>query len=154
MAAYAPLLVNVNPGGMQWSSDLIGYDALTSYGSPSYYAQVMFGSCLGDHTMSSSLAGAGDRFFYSATASPGKLCLKMVNATSTDQSITLALRGAGPGNHIARIQTLRANTTWATNTIREPERIVPMASTANAKGERMQHVVPGYSIQVVELDLK
>ena len=32
MAAYAPLFVNVNPGGMQWSSDLIGYDALNSYG--------------------------------------------------------------------------------------------------------------------------
>jgi hypothetical protein len=28
MASYAPLLVNVNPGGMQWESDLIGYDAL------------------------------------------------------------------------------------------------------------------------------
>ena len=27
MASYAPLFVNVNPGGMQWSSDLIGYDA-------------------------------------------------------------------------------------------------------------------------------
>jgi len=23
MAAYAPLLVNVNPGGMQWETDLI-----------------------------------------------------------------------------------------------------------------------------------
>ena len=34
MSAYAPLLVNVSPGGMQWSSDLIGYDALKSYGSP------------------------------------------------------------------------------------------------------------------------
>ena len=55
MAAYAPLFVNVNPGGMQWSSDLIGYDALTSYGSPSYYAQVMFASCLGDHKAKSSL---------------------------------------------------------------------------------------------------
>ena len=51
MSAYAPLFVNVNPGGMQWSSDLIGYDALNSYGSPSYYAQVMFASCLGDHTL-------------------------------------------------------------------------------------------------------
>ena len=27
MASYAPLFVNVNPGGMQWESDLIGYDA-------------------------------------------------------------------------------------------------------------------------------
>src|SRR5437588_4322404 len=33
MSAYAPLFVNVNPGGMQWTSDLIGYDSLNSYGS-------------------------------------------------------------------------------------------------------------------------
>ncbi len=59
MASYAPLFVNVNPGGMQWSSDLIGYDALNSYGSPSYYAQVMFASCVGDHTVNSSLTGTG-----------------------------------------------------------------------------------------------
>jgi alpha-N-arabinofuranosidase len=26
MASYAPLLVNVNPDGMQWATDLIGYD--------------------------------------------------------------------------------------------------------------------------------
>ena len=30
MSGYAPLFVNVNPGGMQWSTDLIGYDALNS----------------------------------------------------------------------------------------------------------------------------
>ncbi len=40
MNSYAPLFVNVNPGGMQLESDLIGYDALSSYGSPSYWAQV------------------------------------------------------------------------------------------------------------------
>ena len=34
MASYAPLFVNVNPGGMQWATDLIGYNALSSYGSP------------------------------------------------------------------------------------------------------------------------
>jgi hypothetical protein len=39
MASYAPLFVNVNPGGMQWESDLIGYDTMSSYGSPGYYAQ-------------------------------------------------------------------------------------------------------------------
>ena len=36
MAAYAPLLVRVDPGGMQWETDLIGYNAMSSYGSPSY----------------------------------------------------------------------------------------------------------------------
>ena len=154
MASYAPLFVNVNPGGMQWSSDLIGYDALSSYGSPSYYAQVMFASCVGDHTVDSSVTGAGERFFYSITASPNKACLKLVNATSTEQPMTIALRGLGPSAHTARVSTLRANSTWATNTITEPRRIVPVRSTVNINGEHIAYVVPRYSIQVLQLDLK
>ncbi len=154
MSAYAPLFVNVNPGGMQWSSDLIGYDTLNSYGSPSYYAQVMFASCLGDHTVESSVSGAGDRFFYSVTASPDKLCLKLVNASSAGQPVALALNGLGAGPHTARIDTLKANSTWATNTITHPERIVPVKSTASITGGRVQHVMPAYTIQVVQIDLK
>jgi alpha-N-arabinofuranosidase len=154
MSAYAPLFVNVNPGGMQWSSDLIGYDALNSYGSPSYYTQVMFASCLGDHTVNSSASGAGERFFYSATSAPGKLCLKVVNASSKEQTISIALNGAGAGTHTAQIQTLKASSTWATNTITHPERIVPMKSTASIKGERLQHTMPGYAIQVLEIEMK
>jgi alpha-N-arabinofuranosidase len=48
MNCYAPLLVNVNPGGRQWAVNLIGYDALTSFASPSYYVQRMFSNNLGD----------------------------------------------------------------------------------------------------------
>nr|MDQ2686857.1 DUF1080 domain-containing protein [Armatimonadota bacterium] len=48
ISAYAPLLVNVNPGASQWGTNLIGYDALNSYGSPSYWAQVMFNNNRGD----------------------------------------------------------------------------------------------------------
>ena len=69
MAAYAPLLVNVSRGAMQWTTDLIGFDARTSYGSPSYYAQSLFASYLGDSTVRTRMTGAGDRFFYSATVS-------------------------------------------------------------------------------------
>jgi len=48
MNCYAPLLVNVNPGGRQWAVNLIGYDAITSFGSPSYYVQKMFSNNRGD----------------------------------------------------------------------------------------------------------
>src|SRR5208282_4592613 len=56
ISCYAPLFVNVSQLGgqnrsMQWSSDLIGYDALTSYGSPSYYAQKMFSTMHGDEIL-------------------------------------------------------------------------------------------------------
>jgi len=36
----------------------------------------------------------------------------------------------------------------------DPKRIVPVTSSANFKGGRLEHVLPGYSIQVMELDLK
>ena len=46
--SYAPLLVNVNNGASQWGTNLIGYDALHSFGSPSYYAQKMFSTNQGN----------------------------------------------------------------------------------------------------------
>ena len=56
MECYAPLLVNVNPAdpakgypkAWQWGTNLIGYDALRCFGSPSYYAQVMLAQNKGD----------------------------------------------------------------------------------------------------------
>lgn len=48
MNCYAPLLVNVNRGAWQWPTNLIGYDAAASFGSPSYYAQAMFAKAWGD----------------------------------------------------------------------------------------------------------
>ncbi len=48
MNCYAPLFCNVNPGGMQWSINLIGYDALGSFGSPAYFVQKMFSNNRGD----------------------------------------------------------------------------------------------------------
>jgi alpha-L-arabinofuranosidase len=45
---YAPLLTNVNKGAWQWPTNLIGYDAANSFGSPSYYAQILFANAWGD----------------------------------------------------------------------------------------------------------
>jgi alpha-N-arabinofuranosidase len=156
MSAFAPLLVNVNPGGMQWASDLIGYDTMKSYGSPGYYAQTMFASCLGDHTVETTVSGAGDKFFYSATVATQskKLCLKMVNATSTAQPVSLNLSGLTGAAHKARLVTLKGNSVWATNTIDHPERIVPAASAVTVNGSKLDHTMPPYSIQLLELDLK
>jgi alpha-N-arabinofuranosidase len=55
MSCYAPLFVNVNPGGQQWATDLIGYDTMTAFGSPSYYVQKMFYNNKGDVVLPISL---------------------------------------------------------------------------------------------------
>jgi alpha-L-arabinofuranosidase len=51
MECYAPLLVNVNPGASQWGTNLIGYNAVKGFGSPSYYAQQMFAVNRGDRVL-------------------------------------------------------------------------------------------------------
>lgn len=56
MECYAPLFANVNPEdpargnprGWQWGTNLIGYDALHAFGSPSYYVLALFGQNKGD----------------------------------------------------------------------------------------------------------
>lgn len=48
MNCYAPLFINVNPGASQWNTDLIGYNAISSFGSASYYAQQLMSQNLGD----------------------------------------------------------------------------------------------------------
>jgi len=48
MATAAPLFVKVDGGAAQHPANLIGYDSLRSYGSPSYYALRMFNLNKGD----------------------------------------------------------------------------------------------------------
>ncbi len=48
MATAAPLFINVNGGAAQHPADLIGYDGLYSFGSPSYFALRMFNENKGD----------------------------------------------------------------------------------------------------------
>ena len=57
MHCYAPLFVNVNPGAMQWATDLIGYDTMSAYGSPAYWAQHMFANHIGDSVLNIVVSG-------------------------------------------------------------------------------------------------
>lgn len=155
IASYAPLLVNVSPGAMQWPTDLIGYDALTSYGSPSYYAQCMFGAHMGDGTPKSELTGvdANARFFYSATVSSKThvLHLKLVNATTMAQPMEISLQGLKAGVHEAKMISLHAATFEATNTITTPMAIKPMDSVLRFSGAELKHTVPALTIEVVDV---
>ncbi len=155
MASYAPLFVNVNPGGMQWPSDLIGFDALNSYGSPSYYAQVMFSTHLGDQIPDSNLDTANPRLFESATldSKTHHLFVKLVNASSTPQPVSLKLIGAPGVQTKATLTTLSGNTAQETNSITEPRRIVPAVSSISNASASFTHTLPRYSIQVIDIKL-
>ena len=152
MASYAPLLVNVSPGAMQWPTDLIGLDAGSTYASPSYWAQCLFAAHLGDATVASSINGENKHFFYSATVSAREkvLHLKLVNASSNDQALVLELAGVH-GGHTAKMISLHGATFEATNSMRDPNAIHPVQSRVRVAGGRWVHTVPALSIEVIDL---
>jgi alpha-N-arabinofuranosidase len=153
MASYAPLLVNVNPGGMQWDTDLIGYDALTSYGSPSYWAQVLFGKYLGTEVVTATLANAGPRLFASATRDEKqrKLFVKVVNASSEEAALNITLDGVAAVKRNATLITLSGKTPNVTNSITHPDAVVPVERKIEVAGPKFKQSFAPYSINVLEL---
>jgi alpha-N-arabinofuranosidase len=155
MASYAPLLVNVSPGAMQWPTDLVGFDAEKTYGSPSYWAQCLFAEHLGDGTPRSTVSGENQRFFYSATVSSEKkvLHLKFVNASSLAQPLSVQLTGAG-GAHKVRMTTLHAASYQATNSITDSDAIHPVDSIVSVPDGVWNHNVPALTIEVIDVPLR
>jgi alpha-N-arabinofuranosidase len=153
MSSYAPLFVNVNPGAMQWAPDLIGYNALSSFGSPSYWTQVMFSSNLGTEIVPAALSNAPPRLFASATRDEKthKLFVKIVNATSTPETLAIDLEGAGKIGKQATLTTMSGKTPNATNSIDDPKAVVPVTHTAAIAGAKFDHTFVPYSVNVLEL---
>ncbi|MGI4021955.1 MAG: alpha-L-arabinofuranosidase C-terminal domain-containing protein [Janthinobacterium lividum] len=176
MSCYAPLFVNVNPGGMQWKSDLIGYNSLTSYGSPSYYVQKIFNTYLGDKvvpisaeniptqltklTKRDSTGGTKQKtipaMFYVATRSSndGRVYLKIVNATSQAQPVNINLKGVAKVASAGSKVVIKADKPEDTNTITEPKKIVPVISTIKGLGTSFNQTFPAYSITVLQIETK
>ena len=171
MSCYAPLFVNVNPGGMQWRSDLIGYDVLNSYGSPSYYAQKMFSQYLGDVVVSITSENIPSQtwqpptpkdkpapsprqvptlFFVATKASEkGKIYLKVVNTLGTAQEVKIEMSGA---KHIApegTAITLSSARPDDTNSISEQTKIMPVTTKTTGLGPKFGYGFAPYSVTVL-----
>jgi alpha-N-arabinofuranosidase len=181
MASYAPLFVNVSDlhvgGSMQWRSDLIGYDALTSYGSPSYYVQKMFNTQHGNEVLATDSrgiptytwqppprrrGGVGQprppkeqvpTLFFNATrdGASGLIYLKVVNRLATPQSVKVEISGVPAVAARGTAIVLKANSLDDTNSLRDPTRIVPVSESVDGLGTEFTREFPPYSITVLEL---
>jgi len=176
MSCYAPLFVNVNPGGMQWESDLIGYNTLRSYGSPSYYAQKMFNNYLGNRvvpitakdiplkwqTLSQKDSIAGKKpeeipaVFYVATkdTASGTVFLKLVNTLDKSQPVNIHLQGKVKINRSAKTVVLKAVSPLDTNSIDDPLNIVPVENEIKGLKKDFTYIMAPYSIQVIQIQTK
>ena len=126
MQCYAPLLVNVSPGARQWRPDLIGYDALSAYGSPSYYALEMFSGNLGDQILpvestDTSVQGAATR-----DSKTGLIFIKLINPQDKPEVLQLEIKGIASLSPKAGVVTL-AGALDDTNSIDQPRNGPPEA---------------------------
>ena len=185
MASYAPLFVNVSKltgpdHSMQWRTDLIGYDALNSYGSPAYYAQKMFSTLHGNEILATDSQGiptyswqppASRRsgveqprpapqevpsLFFDATRDrqSGTIYLKVVNRLGTPQPVKIEISGAPAVEAEGEAVVLKANSPDDTNSIREPDKIVPVTEKVDGLGTDFTREFQPYSITVLELRTK
>jgi len=178
MEAYAPLFVNVNPGGMQWPTDLIGYDTLTSYGSPAYYAQKMFSLHYGDTVLAVSDEGIPSRpmemrmrgrpggvgeqtqtvqdvpsLFYNVTRNTktGVIYLKVVNAVGTPQPVRVKISGVTAVESTGQAVEMSAGRLEETNSITEPTKILPVTKKVDGLSTDFTRTFPAYSITILQL---
>jgi len=180
MECYAPLLVNVSPPDQakgypkawQWNTNLIGYDALRSFGSPSYYAQAMLGQNKGDVVLPAKLtitpAPATERpaadqparpvptpAFASATYSNAghTVIVKLVNIEKEPVDLTLNLRGVGNVDPSATAIVLEGNDPKAVNTLDEPTKVTPRSATIDNASPSFRHTIPPLSFTVLRLNV-
>ncbi len=180
LSCYAPLLVNVsqisgNGRSMQWASDLIGYDALTSYGSPSYHAQKMFSTMHGDEILATDSqdipmrtwqrrgrGGASPQtqqlreIFFDATrdARSGVIYLKIVNTAASAKQINVRINGVKSVNSKAEAVVLAGKALDDTNTLEKPENVVPRTEKFEGLSPNFTREFPAFSVTVLKLRAK
>lgn len=155
MASYAPLLVNINPKASQWQTNLIGFAALQSYVSPAYYTQQLFSLSHGDTVVPATLSG-GSGLAYSAgrVSSSGTVYVKIVNALGVPQTATISLLGVNTVAPSGTQTVLSSASPSDTNTLSNPNKVVPVSSSLTGLGRTFRHVFPPYSLSVLTLSVK
>jgi alpha-L-arabinofuranosidase len=136
---------------------LIGYDALKSYGSPSYYAKEMFNQHRGDVVLSTTLqVTGGSQFYESATRDnqTGTIYLKAVNATGAAQKVNIVFDGISHVSSDGTAIVLTSGSPQDTNTFDEPRKVVPVTIKTNHVNRSFDYSFAPYSVTVLELQTK
>jgi alpha-N-arabinofuranosidase len=158
MASYAPLFANVD--AWQWTPDLIWFDNLNSYGSPSYYVQKLYALNKGTKVLPVTMPGGAkngaDNLFASAVADEptGEVVVKLVNYSGSPRPVSINLAGAKGLGKTGRAQTLASDDLQAQNSLKEPKKLAPQESTFAIKGAVLSYTLAPHSFTVLRVPAK
>ena len=158
MASYAPLFANVD--AWQWTPDLIWFDNLNSYGSPSYYVQKLYSLNKGTKvlpvTMPDGAKNGTDNLFASAVADEpaGDVVVKLVNYSASPRPVSISLAGAKDLGKTGRAQTMASEDLQTQNSLKEPKKLAPQESTFTVKGSTLTYTLAPNSFTVLRVAAK
>ncbi|MBW8860935.1 MAG: alpha-N-arabinofuranosidase, partial [Acidobacteria bacterium] len=150
MNCYAPMFVNVNAGARQWRPNLIGYDGLRVYGSPSYHAIKMFSTHIGDQILKATAADTDVLVSATRDSRSGTIYVKLVNAADADAAVQLDLTGVRTLTSTGTAVTLAADPK-ATNSIDAPQAVVPVTTKVDGVKPGFTYKIPAHGIVVLTM---
>lgn len=147
-ASYAPLLGNVN--ALNRGGNLIGYNGLSSYGSPPYYALKMLGTRHGDHVTGSELTSGPGTLFDVASQDATHTYIAVVNDGTGAAQTQIRLTGMSPPS--GGTATVLTGDPAATNSLAHPNRVTPRTSVLDQLGATFTYTFAANSVTVLQLD--
>nr|WP_294905706.1 alpha-L-arabinofuranosidase C-terminal domain-containing protein [uncultured Lacibacter sp.] len=155
MASYAPLFAHVD--GWQWAPDLIWVDNLKSYGTPNYYVQKLFalnkGTSVVPLTFNNDVVAGQDSLYASSVidAATNELIIKIVNVSAKPQVNVLSVEGVKKLATQGKLSVLQGNNLSVVNSIEQPQQIIPVETTMNIKGKKIEFTAAPYSFSVIRV---
>ena len=153
MASYAPLLAHME--AWQWAPNLIWFDNLRAFGTPSYYVQQVFGTNRGSRVLPVTMDGAapaGSGGLYASAAldeTAKEIVVKVVNTNGFERPIRIDLgRAATKGTGKAIVMAAEPS---AQNTFAEPRRVAPVEQPLPVEGSAIDRLLPGHSFTVLRV---
>jgi len=155
MASYAPLLAHVD--AWQWTPDLIWFDNLTSYGTPSYYVQKLYSTNKGTDLISIVQNGeplTGQNGIYASAVVDSKtseIIIKIVNSNKEVQAVLFKLNSKRKLNKEAELIGMTSSDLEAMNTIDQPETVVPIAQKVTLQNKKLNVTLGPNSFYVIKI---
>jgi alpha-L-arabinofuranosidase len=150
-STFAPLIVNEH--APNWPTNLIGIDAASSYGSPSYWVQRTFSANTGKTVIGSTLAGAGGLREVVTETRSGRnatFYVKLVNYGASRQTARITFQGVTRIDPTA-VETVITGDPLARNTLDAPEAVVPATRDVTGLTTSSRFTLPGYSVTVLRV---
>jgi alpha-N-arabinofuranosidase len=160
MSSYAPLFGHTD--AWQWTPNLIWFDNLRVFGTPSYYVQQLFSRNRGDVVLPTAVTGPtaptdpADRLYACASRElrSGEIILKIVNPPEAARPVRVELRSLQATGPRATAIVLAGTHPAEENSLDAPRRVAPVTAPLPEYGQTFHYTAPPCSLTVLRLPVK